>query len=127
MTMDKARATWVLTGVLMVGVTSVSNLLGEPVNGAEAPNLAALVAQRQAPNVAVPPLPADGSGYYRLSLNGAMGAAPLVLMLDVKGSQIVKAVALPIHNNNMRLPWPADPSKLAVKDGRIVGDVTVDA
>jgi hypothetical protein len=86
------------------------------------PGLAAKVAQQQPPKVELPKLPADGSGVYRLSLNGAIGAAPLVVLLEVKGAQVVRAVALPIHST--RVPWPADAGKLVVKDGRITGTLT---
>jgi hypothetical protein len=102
-----------------VAAFTLNNL---PVTGAEPPNLAAQVAQ-QAPKVELPKLPADGSGIYRLSLNGAMGGAPLAVLLEVKGDKVVKAVALPIHKT--RLPWPADAGKLVVKDGRITGELTV--
>jgi hypothetical protein len=110
------------TTLILAAVAAIT-LNNLPATGAEPPNLAAQVAQQQAPKVELPKLPADASGIYRLSLEGAMSAPPLVVLLEVKGDKVVRAVALPIHR--ARLPWPADAGKLVIKDGRITGEMAV--
>ena len=76
------------------------------------------------PLAPLPKMPADGSGIYRLSLDLALGAAPLVLLLDVQQGKATRGVGLALHNASVY--GPVDASKLMYQDNRITGTVKVE-
>jgi hypothetical protein len=70
-------------------------------SAADGPGLPAQVAQ-QPPKLELPPLPADGAGIYRVTLDQAVLGTPLLVYLDVKGGKVAKAMANPID----KMPLP---------------------
>ncbi|MEI7685447.1 MAG: hypothetical protein WCL32_10495 [Planctomycetota bacterium] len=76
------------------------------------------------PLAPLPALPADGSGIYRLSLDRALGAAPLILHLEVEQGKATRGVGLVLHNASVY--GPIDASKLTYQDNRITGTVKVE-
>jgi hypothetical protein len=76
------------------------------------------------PKATVPALPADGSGYYRLHLDRALGNATLTVFLEIERGKVVRAAVLAIQA--ARGAWyPADPAQLAYADGRLQGTLVV--
>ena len=76
------------------------------------------------PLAPLPKMPADGSGIYRLSLDRALGVAPLVLLLDVRHGKVTRGVGLALHNASVY--GPVDASKLTYQDNRITDSVKVE-
>ncbi|MEI7685449.1 MAG: hypothetical protein WCL32_10505 [Planctomycetota bacterium] len=80
--------------------------------------------QMPAAKTSLAEMPADGSGVYRLSLDAALGAAPLNVFVDIRSGKATRAVALPTHNANA---WcPVDASGLAYQNGKLTGSVRVE-
>lgn len=72
---------------------------------------------------ALPPLPADGAGIYRLSLDRLMGPGPLVLYAEVRGGKVVHVVGLSLYDSSV---WhEVDAGKLLLKDQRLQGTASV--
>jgi len=69
-------------------------------------------------------MPTDGNGIFRLTLDGALGAAPLIVLLEIEDGKATNAVALPAHLANA---WcPTDASKLVFKDGQLSGAIAIE-
>lgn len=74
------------------------------------------------PKIDPPPMPVDGSGVYRLSLEGAIGA-PLIVLVEVRQGKLTRAVALPTHY--VQAWGEADTSQLIVEGERLHGKLRV--
>lgn len=111
----KYHRAWIALVAILVATTS-----GQTVGASEA---AGLAGRLPPPKVALPLLPADGSGIYRLSLDPMVGTIPLTVMLDVREGKVVGAVAMPVHQ--VSIPWPVDASNLLVRNGQITGSMNV--
>ena len=108
------RAWFALVAIL------VATASGQSVGASE---VAGLAGRLPPPKVALPLLPADGSGIYRLNLDPMLGHVPLTAMLDVREGKVVGAVAMPVHQ--FSVPWPVDASNLSVRNGQITGSMKV--
>jgi hypothetical protein len=76
------------------------------------------------PLAPLPKMPADGSGIYRLSLDRAVGVAPLVLLLDVQQGKVTRGVGLALHNASIYCS--VDASNLTYQGNRISGSVKIE-
>ncbi len=76
------------------------------------------------PLAPLPKMPVDGSGIYRLSLDRALGAAPLVVLLNVQQGKVTRSVGLALHNGSVY--GPVDASQLTYQDNRISGSLKIE-
>lgn len=98
----------------------------QPLLATDAPAATTLAQQVGATpaRAALPALPADGSGVYRLQLDQALrGRSPLVLWIEVRPGKAMQGVGLAV--NDREVAWPADVSKLSLTDGVFRGEVSV--
>jgi hypothetical protein len=70
-----------------------------------------------------PPIPADGAGVYRLSLDRFGEVTPLVLYAEVRGGKAVQAMALTLYGSPVC--HEVDAAGLALQDRRLSGAVRV--
>ena len=107
-----------LLGVLMTVAVAVQVGAGEtftPPNPSPLP----------APKVKLPAMPADGSGIYRLSLEGLLGPTTLTVLIDVRDGRPRAAVALPLQNQRSGW-WPGKTDELKYVDGALQGAILFD-
>lgn len=78
-----------------------------------------------APRTELTPVPADGSGYYRLELDQAMGRATLVLLLEVRAGKVGPVAAVPLQTAGGRTWWPGVDNQLRYADGKLQGNLRV--
>ena len=76
-----------------------------------------------APRADLPRLPADGSGYYRLELDQAMGHAAFALLLEIRNGKVGPVVAIPLQSAGGRIWWPCVDNQLRFADGKLQGSV----
>jgi hypothetical protein len=112
----------VLALFVMAGTTVVAGPVGQSVVLPVRPPVGWALA---APRAELTPLPADGSGYYRLELDQAMGRAALVLLLEVRAGKVGPVAAVPLQTSGGRTWWPGVDNQLQYTGGKLQGNLCV--
>lgn len=119
---QRAKLVGVLASLAIVGVATV--VQAEPAEK----NTARAVRPSQGwalagPRAELPPLPADGSGYYRLELEQAMGPAAIALLVEIRNGKVGPVVAIPLQALGGRIWWPCVDNQLRYVDGKLQGNI----
>lgn len=100
--------------LVFVSVAFAAGTAGMPFNPSQLP----------APKAEPAPIPDDGSGVYRFSLENAFEPTSLTVLLEVRDGKAVKAAVLPLHLGLRGGWWSGSPEGLTIKDGRVTGTVS---